>query len=157
MELIFRKPKKEDRDKIKELLDLLTDDYIPLHSEKETLDELTDIYRGKANALIVLTQEGQVIAYTTWNQYAKDKACGYLVNLGVHPDFRQRGISTELGKRALAQIKKEGYKGVYYTTWDKNEGMIKLSKNLGMKIVDVYLDEGFRGPGGKTILFRKDF
>ncbi len=35
--------------------------------------------------------------------------------------------------------------------------MVESSKKIGMRIVKVYLDEGFRGPGGKTILFRKDF
>jgi hypothetical protein len=63
----------------------------------------------------------------------------------------------ELRNIAFAQIKKAGYKGVYYTTWHTNTAMIESSKKIGMMIEKTYLDEEFRGPGGKTVLYRKDF
>ena len=157
MELVFRKPKKEDKDKIDNFLVLLKSDYVPPFSEKERETELKDIYCGKAKAVIALTQPGQLVGYVVWKQYPKNKNYGYIANLGVHPKFRRKGISTKLRKMAFAQIKRAGYKGVYYTTWHKNARMTESSKKLGMKIVKIYLDEKFRGLGGKTILFRKDF
>jgi len=157
MDIRFRKPKKEDRKRIDKFLIPLKNDYVPPFSEEERKDELNDIYGGKAKAIIALTQHRQLVGYVVWKQYPKNKAYGYLANLAVHPKFRRKGISTKIRKLAFAQIKKAGYKGVCYTTWHKNIAMIESSKKLGMKIAKIYLDEKFRGPGGKTLILKKDF
>ncbi len=155
--MFFRKPCEEDRNKINKFLILLRNEYIPSFSKEEREQELKDVYSGGAKAIIALSQPGEIIGYIAWKRYHKNKEYGYIANLAIHPKFRRKGISMRLRKMAFAQIKKAGYRGVYYTTWHKNTGMIESSKKIGMKIVKVYLDEGFRGSGGKTILFRKDF
>jgi ribosomal protein S18 acetylase RimI-like enzyme len=157
MGLTFRKPVLKDKNKIEKFLILLKNDYIPPFSDEERREEINKIYKGNSKAILALTQKGQIVGYVAWEQYSKNKKYGYIVNLGVHPEYRRKGISIKLRKIVFGQIKKAGFKGVYYTTWHKNIGMIESSKKLGMKIVKVFLDEKFRGPGGKTIIFRKDF
>jgi ribosomal protein S18 acetylase RimI-like enzyme len=156
MELIFRRPILSDRNKIDKFLILLKDDYVPPFSALERKEELDRIYAKKAKAILAMMQK-QIAGYIVWEQYSKNKKDGYVANLGVHPEYRRRGISTRLRKIAFGQIRKAGFKGVYYTTWHKNIGMVDSSKKLGMKIIRTYLDEKFRGPGGRTILYRKDF
>ena len=157
MELIFRKPTLSDRSQIDKFLDTLKNDYVPQFSDKEKEEELNKIYTGKSKSILALTLKNQLVGYIVWENYSKNKEYGYIANIGVHPKYRRKGISTKLMKMVFDQIKKTGFKGVYYTTWHKNTGMAGLSKELKMKIVKVYLDEKFRGSGGKTIIFRKVF
>lgn len=157
MELVFRKPTLKYKNKIERFLIILKYDYVPPFSDDERKEQLNKIYSGKARAILALTKKGQLAGYIVWERYVKNKKYGYIANLGVHPKYRGRGISIKLRKMVLNQIKKAGLRGVYYTTWDKNLHMIESSKKLGMKIVKVYLDEKYRGSGGKTVIFRKDF
>lgn len=157
MELVFRKPLITDRSKIEKFLILLQDDFVPSFSDAERKAELGKIYTGKAKVILALTKRRQIVGYIVWESYSKNKKYGYIANLLVHPKYRGKGVSMELRRRAFSQIKKEGFEGVYCTTWHKNRVMIESSKKLGMRIVKVHLDEKFRGPGGKTILFKKDF
>ena len=157
MELIFRKPALKDKKKIQTFLVLFRYDYIPPFSDVEMEREINKIYAGKAKAILALTKKGQIVGYAVWQPYAKNKKYGYIANLLVHPEYRGKGISLKLRRKAFNQLRNKGFKGVYYTTWHTNRTMIESSKKLGMKIVKVYLDEKFRGPGGKTVLFKKDF
>ena len=157
MGLIFRKPTLSDRSQIDKFLVFLKYDYVPPFSDKGKEEELGKIYTGKAKAILALTQKNKLVGYIVWEKYSKNKEYGYVANMGVHPKYRRKGISTKLMKMVFNQIKKTGFKGVYYTTWHKNKGIVGLSKELGMKIVKVYLDEKYRGRGGKTIIFRKVF
>lgn len=156
MELIFRKPTLKDKSSIHNFLILLRHDFVPAFSDVERKRELNKIYMGKAKAILALTK-GRIVGYIVWEPYPKNKKYGYIANLLVHQEYRGKGISMKLRKKAFDQIKKEGFNGVYCTTWHTNRTMIESSKKLGMKIVKVYLDEKFRGPGGKTVLFKKEF
>jgi ribosomal protein S18 acetylase RimI-like enzyme len=157
VELIFRKPTIQDKDKIDEFLILVKNDYIPPFTKEEREAEISSIYAGKEKAILSLTQRRQLVGYIVWKQYPKNKNYGYIANLAVHPTFRRKGISTKLRRMAFAEIKRAGYIGVYTMTWHKNTSIIESNKKLGMKVVKIYLDEKFRGPGGRTYIFRKDF
>jgi ribosomal protein S18 acetylase RimI-like enzyme len=157
MEFIFRKPATGDKGKINRFLILIKNDYVPPFTEEERREEIGNVYAGNEKAILSLTRGGQLVGYIVWKKYPKNKNYGYIANLAVHPKFRRKGISTKLRRMAFAQIKRAGYKGVYTMTWHKNTCMIESNQKLGMKIVKIYLDEKFRGPGGKTYIFRKDF
>ena len=158
MKLIFREPLPQDIEKINKFFIFLKNDFVPPFSDKERKKELDKICSGKAKAIIALTENEYLVGYLLWEQYSKNKKYGYILDVGVHTKYRRRGIySTKLMEIVSNQMKKAGFKGIYYTTWHKNTAMIKASKKIGMKIVKIYLDEKFRGPGGKTILFKKDF
>ncbi len=157
MEPTFRKPLLADKTVLNEFLLSIKEDYVPPFSNKERTEELNKIYSGKAKAIVAVTQQGSIAGYVAWEPYSKYKNYGYIANIAVHPQWRRKGISTKLRELAFEEMKKAGLKGVYYTTWHTNTAMIESSKKLGIIVVDNFLDESFRGPGGRTILYKKDF
>ena len=157
MELEFRKPTLPEMAKLGKFLTLVKHDYVPPFSDEEKIQELNDIRKEKTKAIIAITAEAQIVGYVSWKPYDKDKNYGYMANIAVHPQWRRKGISTKLRELAFEEMEKTGFRGVYYTTWHTNTAMVESSRKLGMTVVKVYLDEGFRGTGGKTILYRKKF
>jgi GNAT superfamily N-acetyltransferase len=70
---------------------------------------------------------------------------GHVANASfiVHPDFRRLGIATALGKFALKQAKKQGYKAMQYNfVVSTNKIAVDLWKSLGFSIVGT-LPKGF--------------
>jgi len=52
-------------------------------------------------------------------------ADAFLIDLMVHPDFRRRGIGSELAKRAIIDLKSEGIKCIHVTFCQDKEPFFK--------------------------------
>jgi len=156
MVLEYREANKFDLEKINNLLIDYSSQYIPAFSKEERLSEVNDIENQNKFCLLAIDND-IIIGYLVWGKYDKDKNYAYVFNLLVRSEYRRKGISKKLREIVFFEMKKNDFVGVYFTTWGNNKAMIKLSKTLGMEIVKSYLDEGFRGKGEKTYLFKKNF
>ena len=71
---------------------------------------------------------------------------GHVANASfiVHPDYRRRGIASALGKFALKQAKKSGYKAMQFNfVVSVNKVAVALWESLGFKIIGT-MPKGFQ-------------
>ncbi|MFH1978197.1 MAG: GNAT family N-acetyltransferase [Candidatus Aenigmatarchaeota archaeon] len=154
MNFVFKKLTKKDSNNIEKFLFLLENDYVPPLSESEISKEIRGIKKGKEISFGVLLKEN-IIGFVSWRLYENNY--GYISIIGVHPDYRKKGIGTKLAKMCIDDMKKLELRGIYSTTWPENRAMIKLSENIGLVPLKEYIDEKFGESGRKTILLRKFF
>jgi ribosomal protein S18 acetylase RimI-like enzyme len=157
MEFVMRKPMKSDFKSLEKLLKSLEKDFVPAFSKDEREDILMDYCAEDYSGVLLLTKSNFSAGYTQWYTCQKDKKYAFISFVGVHPKYRGRGIATILMEETFNQIIAQGFIGVYYNTWHANTPMIELSKKLGVRIIKIYSDEDYRGKGGKSVLFKKNF
>lgn len=73
-----------------------------------------------AGHCIVAESNGRIAGWSTWS-LDEAQSIGSVGYNGVHPDFRGRGLGTELVRQAIEQIRKAGMKIATVTT-GLNEG-----------------------------------
>ena len=56
-------------------------------------------------------------------------------DIGVHPEFRERGIGTKLVKILINQVKDKGYASIGLFAWEQNPNNILFYKKFGFKQV----------------------
>jgi ribosomal protein S18 acetylase RimI-like enzyme len=87
--------------------------------------ELRDFCRHHLNRVFVAEQDGRVVGYATYN-ISLERKIGTIGNNAVDPDFRCRGIGSELHKKVLAQLKKEGMVLAFVSTLAHDEPAQRL-------------------------------
>jgi GNAT superfamily N-acetyltransferase len=77
---------------------------------------------------------------------------GYVHLVGIHPDYRRRGVGRQLYDRFVAECRAAGCVRMKAITTPGNEGSIRFHVALGWNIQDV---EDYAGPGRRRIVFTK--
>ena len=91
----------------------------------------------------VIRLSGIVVAYiVTWTIY--DEV--HVLNVAVHPEFRQTGLGEKLMRDCLAESEENGLKYALLEVRISNEGAQKLYEKLGFKTIQIrpkyYSDTG---------------
>ncbi|MBI4099894.1 GNAT family N-acetyltransferase [Candidatus Microgenomates bacterium] len=61
-------------------------------------------------------------------------------NMGVSPDYRSRGVGSQLMRACLAWAKKQGFQKAYVNAYFQNSGAVKFYKKNGFSEIDVGLE-----------------
>ena len=80
----------------------------------------------------------------------------YSQGIGVHSDYRGKGIATKLYKATFKFAKKK-YKGFYADVDSKNEASLKLHEKLDFEKIAEYKDERRKNQSGVNVVFEKKF
>jgi ribosomal protein S18 acetylase RimI-like enzyme len=77
---------------------------------------------------------------------------GYVHLVGIHPDFRRRGVGRRLYENFIEACRAEQCTRIKAITAPGNEGSIRFHVALGWDMQEV---EDYAGPGRKRIVFTK--
>jgi GNAT superfamily N-acetyltransferase len=77
---------------------------------------------------------------------------GYVHLVGIHPDYRRRGVGRLLYDRFTDECRAAGCERMKAITTPGNEGSIRFHVALGWGVEDV---EDYAGPGRRRIVFGK--
>ncbi len=83
---------------------------------------------------------------------APEGPVGYVHLVGIHPDFRRRGVARLLYSSFEADCKKAGAKRLKAITNVGNEGSVRFHDALGWSVAEV---EDYAGRGRHRIVFTK--
>ncbi|HEX3770133.1 MAG TPA: GNAT family N-acetyltransferase [Polyangiaceae bacterium] len=91
-------------------------------------------------------------AATNGNGTGEASRIGYVHLVGIHPDFRRRGVGRTLYDRFTRDCSAAGCVGLKAITTPGYEGSIRFHVALGWDVKEV---EDYAGPGRKRIVFTK--
>ncbi len=81
-----------------------------------------------------------------------DAEVGYVHLVGIHPDYRRRGVGNLLYKAFEEDCAREGCRRLKAITTQGNEGSVRFHQALGWSMAEV---EDYAGPGRLRIVFTK--
>ena len=82
-----------------------------------------------------------------------DASVGYVHLVGIHPDYRRRGVGRLLYEAFAKDCAREGCRSLKAITTLGNEGSVRFHQTLGWSMTEV---EDYAGPGRLRIVFTKD-
>lgn len=82
-----------------------------------------------------------------------DAAVGYVHLIGIHPDYRRRGVAKLLYSSFEEDCAREGCQRLKAITTLGNEGSVRFHQALGWSMNEV---EDYAGPGRLRIVFTRD-
>lgn len=82
-----------------------------------------------------------------------DAAVGYVHLIGIHPDYRRRGVAKLLYRSFEEDCAREGCQRLKAITTLGNEGSVRFHQALGWSMNEV---EDYAGPGRLRIVFTRD-
>jgi ribosomal protein S18 acetylase RimI-like enzyme len=114
------------------------------------------------NTSFVVEEEGQIVAFLVGFLSQTHPGEAYIHFVGVHPDYRQKGLGRHLYDRFFETVKQSGVHTVRCITSPVNKGSIAYHTKMGflMEPGDV-VEEGvpvhkdYDGPGRDRVLFVK--
>ena len=104
------------------------------------------------NALIV-EDEGRLIGFLLGFTVFKEPKTGYVHLVGIHPDYRRKGVGRVLYEEFTERCRTLGCERMKAITTTGNEGSIKFHHALGWQSGEV---EDYAGPDRRRIVFTKD-
>lgn len=78
---------------------------------------------------------------------------GYVHLIGIHPDFRRRGVARMLYEAFERDCVREGSTQLKAITTIGNEGSVRFHQALGWSVAEV---EDYAGPGRMRVVFTKE-
>lgn len=84
---------------------------------------------------------------------APDTQTGYVHLVGIHPDYRRRGVARLLYAAFEDDCRSVGCSGVKAITTHGNDGSVRFHAALGWTVKEI---EDYAGPGRSRIVFEKE-
>ncbi|APR83653.1 acetyltransferase [Minicystis rosea] len=81
-----------------------------------------------------------------------DAAVGYVHLVGIHPDYRRRGVGKVLYASFEEDCRREGVRDLKAITTLGNEASVRFHQALGWTMTET---EDYAGPGRMRIVFRR--
>jgi GNAT superfamily N-acetyltransferase len=100
----------------------------------------------------VVEHDGQLVGFL-FGFIAPEEPVGYVHLIGIHPEYRRRGVARLLYTSFEADCRKEGVRGLKAITTMGNEGSVKFHDALGWQKAEI---EDYAGPGRLRIVFTKE-
>lgn len=141
-----RKITKEDFDQIVEVIDRWWGGPISTFAHPIFFYELGD------NAVIV-EQDGHLVGFLLGFIVFKAPKTGYVHLVGIHPDFRRRGVGRLLYETFTERCRALGCLRMKAITTAGNEGSLKFHQAMGWGADEI---EDYAGPGRKRVVFTKE-
>lgn len=136
------------------------------HLNDEKAKKSIEVNMGKKERIYVVADDnGRIAGYfiiDTIKSYLKDcpveinQKYAYCKGIGVHSDYRGKGVAKELYKASLKFAKKK-YKGMYADIDSDNIPSIKLHEKVGFNEIAKYKSEGRKKQSGINVVFGKKF
>jgi predicted GNAT superfamily acetyltransferase len=106
---------------------------------------------GKRSRFLILLAvvDGRVVGYKVGYEERTNRFYSWLG--GVHPEYRNRGIASELMRRQHAWCEQQGYSVIRTHTKNKWRNMLILNIRHGFDIIGTYTD----GKGEPKIILEK--
>lgn len=82
-----------------------------------------------------------------------DASVGYVHLVGIHPDYRRRGVAKLLYTAFEEDCAREGCRRLKAITTLGNEGSVRFHEAMGWSMAEA---EDYAGPGRMRIVFTKD-
>ena len=137
--MIIRKARKEDFQEYLKLKRKEHDDYSKIINEKiKNLGrsiikkDFDEFLSSKKNIIIIVEADDGLIGYIHGEFYNNFKI-GYISDIFVLKEFRQKGIATKLIESFIKFLKKRKYKILKLDVNMKNKNAIKIYKNWGFR------------------------
>ena len=105
-------------------------------------------------ALAVEHEEVGMIGFLLGFVAHESQRTGYVHLVGIHPEFRRKGVGRLLYKTFTERCAADGCVRSKAITTLGNEGSIRFHLALGWNALEV---DDYAGPGRKRIVFTKDF
>ena len=156
-DLVTRRVAADDFAAVLAFFALLDDEFVPPLSQREPLQQRA---RAAVSApgyggALVTTRGGETVALAVFRRFADaSRPIAELSFLGVHPDWRGRGLGSELRSWLLGELRASGFVAVRTRTWSGNQAMIALNRRHGFELIRVAVDE--RGPGIDSWYFGRE-
>lgn len=141
-----RKITKGDFDQIVEVIDRWWGGPIATLAHPIFFYELGD------NALVA-EDDGRFIGFLLGFIHFKEPKTGYVHLVGIHPEYRRRGVGRVLYAEFTERCRSLGCKRMKAISTTGNEGSIRFHEAVGWRADEV---EDYAGPGRKRIVFTRD-
>ena len=141
-----RKITKSDFDQIVEVIDRWWGGPISTIAHPIFFYELGD------NALAA-EEDGRLIGFLLGFIHFKEPKTGYVHLVGIHPEYRRRGVGRVLYAEFTERCRSLGCKRMKAITTTGNEGSIQFHEAVGWNAAEV---EDYAGRGRKRIVFTRD-
>lgn len=107
----------------------------PQFYSKETL---TRWVTSPNDVLLVAEEEGRVVAFslTSYNPFSRD---AYMHASAVYPEYRRRGIRSQMLERTLAMLEERGCNNVFCLVKPDNVPMQELLRRHGFEVGEKFL------------------
>jgi GNAT superfamily N-acetyltransferase len=142
----IRKITKADFDQIVEVIDRWWGGPIATLAHPIFFYELGD------NALIA-EEDGRLIGFMLGFIVFKEPKTGYVHLVGIHPEFRRRGVGRALYEAFTERCRSLGCKRLKAITTAGNEASIRFHEGVGWKSEEV---EDYAGANRKRMVFTRD-
>lgn len=107
---------------------------------------------NRLSVWLVALDEEKVVGYVG-SQTVIDETD--MMNIAVHPDYRNRGVATELIMELTQQLKKRGSRGLMLEVRESNSAAISLYKKHGFVQVGCRRNY-YRNPRENALILRKE-
>lgn len=141
-----RKITKADFDQIVEVIDRWWGGPIATLAHPIFFYELGD------NALVV-EEDDRLIGFLLGFIHFKEPKTGYVHLVGIHPEYRRRGVGRVLYAEFTERCRSLGCKRMKAITTPGNEGSIRFHEAVGWRADE---DENYAGQGRRRIVFTRD-
>lgn len=99
----------------------------------------------------VVEDEGKLVGFL-FGFVSPDQPVGYVHLVGIHPDYRRRGVGTLLYAAFEEDCRREKCTGLKAITTAANEGSVRFHQVQGWAMQEV---EDYAGPGRRRVVFTK--
>ncbi|HET7657049.1 MAG TPA: GNAT family N-acetyltransferase [Bacillales bacterium] len=110
----------------------------------------------------IVEDNGRLIAFLIGFLSQSNPGEAYIHFVGVHPDYRNKGVAKQLYEQFFDQVKIKGRHVVRAITSPINEKSVLFHQRMGFEIVDgnkevngIQVTENYGGPGIDRVLFLK--
>src|SRR5690606_38804055 len=97
--------------------------------------------------------EGEIVGFLLGFMTPGEEPLGYIHLVGIHPDFRRRGVGKALYERFTARCVDRGAKRIKTIAAVGAEGQRRFHEALGFTARQ---DENYAGPGRARVVFTRD-
>lgn len=94
-------------------------------------DERQELY------VIEAKEDSTLCGIVTFKYNPSNKNLGHIYSLNVNPEYREKGIGSQLFKQAVLELKKQGYQKITWMIWNPDEENMPrtLLKKISTKMV----------------------
>lgn len=102
---------------------------------------------------LIAEEDGQVVGFLLGFVAPTTPPTGYVHLVGIHPEFRRRGVGQRLYEEFTTRCRAAGAHRLKAITTVGNEGSVAFHRALGF---DVREDGDYAGPDRARVVFTKD-
>lgn len=163
--------KKEDINRILEIIDIVGDTYVPTISERvgtfgyfeyiqgRNPEYIRDKYGDvslpeKPRTIVYLNDSGIIAGFLSYFEYFEPYNNAYFATIMVDERYRRQGVGTNLINEMLNDLKGKGIDSLKVTTWSTNEASRGLLIKSGFKLLESIIDEREKGVDGLYLEYK---